>query len=95
MQIFAGPKRDAAGALRKGARWRKGRSSPERASLTELFFFSNAQVTTIAEALALHKSLESKGTGSWDKEVDEEYEDADGNVYNKKTYDDLKRQGLI
>jgi splicing factor 3A subunit 3 len=43
----------------------------------------------------LHKSLESKGTGSWDKEVDEEYEDADGNVYNKKTYDDLKRQGLI
>jgi splicing factor 3A subunit 3 len=52
-------------------------------------------VTTIAEALALHKSLESKGTGSWDKEVDEEYEDADGNVYNKKTYDDLKRQGLI
>lgn len=95
MQIFAGPKRDAAGALRKGARSRKGRSSPERASLTELFFFPNAQVTTIAEALALHKSLESKGTGSWDKEVDEEYEDADGNVYNKKTYDDLKRQGLI
>lgn len=95
MQIFAGPKRDAAGALRKGARSRKGQSSPERASLTELFLFSNAQVTTIAEALALHKSLESKGTGSWDKEVDEEYEDADGNVYNKKTYDDLKRQGLI
>ncbi len=52
-------------------------------------------MTTIAEALALHKSLESKGTGKWDKEVDEEYEDADGNVYNKKTYDDLKRQGLI
>ena len=23
----------------------------------------------------MHKSLESKGTGSWDKEVDEEYED--------------------
>ena len=26
---------------------------------------------------------------------DEEYEDADGNVYNKKTYEDLRRQGLI
>lgn len=52
-------------------------------------------MTTIAEAMALHKSLESKDTGKWDKEVDEEYEDADGNVYNKKTYDDLKRQGLI
>ena len=66
-----------------------------RARFADRTVFSNAQVTTIAEALALHKSLESKGTGSWDKEVDEEYEDADGNVYNKKTYDDLKRQGLI
>lgn len=28
-------------------------------------------------------------------EVDEEYEDADGNVYNRKTYEDLRRQGLI
>jgi splicing factor 3A subunit 3 len=25
----------------------------------------------------------------------EEFEDADGNVYDKKTYEDLKRQGLI
>jgi hypothetical protein len=23
------------------------------------------------------------------------YEDADGNVYNKKTYEDLRKQGLI
>ena len=28
-------------------------------------------------------------------ELEEEYEDQEGNVYNKKTYDDLKRQGLI
>lgn len=28
-------------------------------------------------------------------EVDEEYEDAEGNVYNRKTYEDLRRQGLI
>ena len=28
-------------------------------------------------------------------EVDEEFEDAEGNVYNRKTYEDLKRQGLI
>ena len=53
------------------------------------------QVTTIAEALALHKSLQGKGSGKWDKATDEEYEDADGNVYNKKTYEDLERQGLI
>jgi len=25
----------------------------------------------------------------------EEFEDEEGNVFNKKTYDDLKRQGLI
>ena len=25
----------------------------------------------------------------------EEFEDADGNIFNKKTYDDLRRQGLI
>jgi splicing factor 3A subunit 3 len=25
----------------------------------------------------------------------EEYEDAQGNVFNRKTYEDLKRQGLI
>ena len=29
------------------------------------------------------------------KPEDEEFEDAQGNVYSKKTYDDLKRQGLI
>jgi|TARA_B100001540_G_C15200499_1_gene370563 splicing factor 3A subunit 3 len=45
--------------------------------------------------LALHKSLRSKEVGRWDKTTDEECEDADGNVYNKKTYEDLKRQGLI
>ena len=76
---------------------RRGRERRRFFSLTEnpsRFRFTR-QVTTIAEALALHKSLENKGTGKWDKEVDEEYEDADGNVYNKKTYDDLKRQGLI
>ena len=25
----------------------------------------------------------------------EEFEDAEGNVYNKKTYEDLKRQGIL
>lgn len=28
-------------------------------------------------------------------ETMEELEDEDGNVYNKKTYDDLKKQGII
>ena len=52
-------------------------------------------MTTIADALALHKALESKQEGKWNRATDEEYEDADGNVYNKKTYEDLRKQGLI
>lgn len=53
------------------------------------------EVTTIAEAMALHKAMEKKKEGVWDRSTDEEYEDADGNVYNKKTYEDLRKQGLI
>ena len=33
--------------------------------------------------------------GGFRGEADEEFEDAEGNVYSKKTYEDLKRQGLI
>mmetsp|Transcript_12726 Transcript_12726/g.30935 ORF Transcript_12726/g.30935 Transcript_12726/m.30935 type:complete len:500 (-) Transcript_12726:510-2009(-) len=54
-----------------------------------------AEVTTIADALLLHRALEAKKEGKWDRVTDEEYEDADGNVYNKKTYEDLRKQGLI
>ena len=60
-----------------------------------IFSLSLHQVTTIADALALHKALASKKEGKWDRVTDEEYEDADGNVYNKKTYEDLRKQGLI
>jgi splicing factor 3A subunit 3 len=31
----------------------------------------------------------------WRPENDEEFEDEEGNVFNKKTFDDLKRQGLL
>ena len=31
----------------------------------------------------------------FEQETMEELEDEDGNVYNRKTYDDLKKQGLI
>jgi splicing factor 3A subunit 3 len=33
--------------------------------------------------------------GGFNPETDEELEDAEGNVFNKKTYEDLRRQGLI
>eukprot|EP01024_Parvocaulis_polyphysoides_P043850 TRINITY_DN40253_c0_g1_i3.p1 TRINITY_DN40253_c0_g1~~TRINITY_DN40253_c0_g1_i3.p1 ORF type:complete len:299 (-),score=67.01 TRINITY_DN40253_c0_g1_i3:145-1041(-) len=53
------------------------------------------EITKIEDALALWESIREKDTGHWKADVDEEYEDRDGNVYNKKTYDDLRRQGLI
>lgn len=52
------------------------------------------EVTSIADALALWKSLQQKGkTGT--ETTEEEIEDADGNVYSKKTFEDLRRQGLV
>lgn len=38
---------------------------------------------------------QDKGKGGFKADVDEEFEDSAGNVYNKKTYEDMQRQGLI
>jgi hypothetical protein len=53
------------------------------------------EVTKIEDALALWKTQQSRHTGGFNPETDEELEDAQGNVYNRKTYEDLRRQGLI
>ena len=53
------------------------------------------EVTKIDDALALWRTLKARQSGGFDAEADEELEDAQGNVYNRKTYDDLRRQGLI
>lgn len=42
------------------------------------------------EKLKLQKQEER-----WQPEQEEEFEDSLGNVVNKKTYEDLKRQGLL
>ena len=39
--------------------------------------------------------VQDRQKGGFKKEVEEEFEDNDGNVYNRKTYEDLKKQGLI
>ncbi|XP_060077482.1 splicing factor 3A subunit 3-like [Ylistrum balloti] len=55
-----------------------------------------ANVTLIEDALALWSKIKStKETDRWKSETEEEYEDTSGNVFNKKTYEDLKRQGLL
>ena len=38
---------------------------------------------------------ERQGLNKWRPDLEEEYEDREGNIYNKKTYTDLQRQGLI
>mmetsp|Transcript_43189 Transcript_43189/g.102496 ORF Transcript_43189/g.102496 Transcript_43189/m.102496 type:complete len:170 (+) Transcript_43189:1465-1974(+) len=52
------------------------------------------EVTKIDDALALHKTLlERQSAGT--RDLEEEFEDAQGNVYDKKTFEDFKRQGLV
>jgi len=52
-------------------------------------------VTKIAEAQALWAQLEAEKAQAAKAADEEEFEDAEGNVYGRKTFEDLKRQGLI
>lgn len=55
-----------------------------------------ANVTSIEDALNLWKKLkEEKQRDKFQPTNEEEYEDSEGRVVNKKTYEDLKRQGLL
>ncbi|EJD01568.1 uncharacterized protein FOMMEDRAFT_126603 [Fomitiporia mediterranea MF3/22] len=54
------------------------------------------EITRIEDALALAEKLKREGKQEiFQQETMEELEDDEGNVYNRKTYDDLKKQGLI
>ncbi|KAF6140833.1 hypothetical protein GIB67_042246 [Kingdonia uniflora] len=54
------------------------------------------EVTCIQEAKVLWERIqERQGVNKWRPDLEEEYEDMEGNIYNKKTYTDLHRQGLI
>ncbi len=55
----------------------------------ELFF--KAKLRSLTDLCA----SQDRQKGGFKKEVEEEFEDSQGNVYNRKTYEDLKRQGLI
>lgn len=55
-----------------------------------------ANVTQIEDALALWQKLKDlKQRERFQSNNEEEYEDSQGNVVNKKTFEDLKRQGLL
>ncbi|KAF9574160.1 Splicing factor 3A subunit 3 [Mortierella alpina] len=53
------------------------------------------EIVGIEDALALWKKIKGSKPESAKKDQIEEFEDSEGNVFNKKTYEDLKRQGLI
>ncbi|KZT29276.1 hypothetical protein NEOLEDRAFT_1056249 [Neolentinus lepideus HHB14362 ss-1] len=54
------------------------------------------EITRIEDALALAERLKREGRHEiFEQETMEELEDDEGNVYNRKTYEDLKKQGLI
>lgn len=54
------------------------------------------EITKIDDAIKLwHKVCADKEKNEWRPEADEECEDADGNVYNKKMFDALVKQGII
>ncbi|RZF41487.1 hypothetical protein LSTR_LSTR000201 [Laodelphax striatellus] len=55
-----------------------------------------ANVTQIEDALSLWEKLKTqKQEERWQPEQEEEFEDSLGNVVNRKTFEDLKRQGLL
>ncbi|CAO2171029.1 unnamed protein product [Urochloa humidicola] len=54
------------------------------------------EITSIDEAKGLWEKIQARqGLNKWRPDLEEEYEDQEGNIYNKKTYIDLQRQGLI
>lgn len=53
-------------------------------------------VTDIEEALKLHRKILQKNYSSTFKpDYEEEFEDEQGNVLSRKTYIDMRRQGII
>jgi splicing factor 3A subunit 3 len=55
-----------------------------------------ANVTLIEDAIALWQKIKSgKDVERWKPEMEEEFEDSIGNVVTKKTFEDLRRQGLL
>ncbi|ELU04568.1 hypothetical protein CAPTEDRAFT_21598 [Capitella teleta] len=55
-----------------------------------------ANVTLIEDAIALWAKIKASKEGErWKPDQEEEFEDSSGNVVTKKTFEDLKRQGLL
>ena len=66
----------------------------EDALARKLIFFNSCFCYSLRYTVA--EKLKQEGRHEiFEQETMEELEDDEGNVYNRKTYDDLKKQGLI
>lgn len=55
-----------------------------------------ANITKIQDAISLWQKLkDEKSQNKFQPAIEEEFEDSQGNVVSRKTYEDLKRQGLL
>lgn len=53
-------------------------------------------ITLIEDAITLYSKIrEQLKTEQFISELEEEFEDSQGNVLNRRTYEDLARQGLL
>lgn len=53
-------------------------------------------ITQIEDAVALYAKIKAEiSVGQFQTDMEEEFEDTHGNVLNRRTYDDLARQGLL
>jgi splicing factor 3A subunit 3 len=53
-------------------------------------------ITLIEDAINLYNKIKDQLKQEvYDPEVEEEFEDTEGNVLNRRTYEDLARQGLL
>lgn len=68
-------------------------TSNKKINMKKLYLFEHV---TILFYLTVWDKLKGQKTAErWQPEAEEEFEDSMGNVVNKKTYEDLKRQGLL
>ena len=66
------------------------------ARLRYLFRFYVCPCVCVCVLCAVYERLKREGAvREWNPDREEELEDNEGNVFNKKMYDDLRRQGLI
>jgi splicing factor 3A subunit 3 len=65
-------------------------------ALSRLFLFALIVILLTCFFCLVAEKLKQEGRHEiFEQETMEELEDDEGNVYNRKTYEDLKKQGLI